>query len=218
MDMMEARLRMMTMQAQGLLPPEYQQIEYIGTSAKQYIDTEIIPTIETELYCEFSDFDMVAGGGNTYAGVGGAGSSGSWVNVSTFHVGYTNSWASFGSIVDRTFSTSSLGLQPWNVGKHSIKISKNGTWMDNVNTNVNFANATFSTTTDTICFGARKSAGNISRYVKVKLHRIIIKENNIVVCNMIPCIRKSDNKPGMYDIKRKKFFTKVGTDEFIIPQ
>lgn len=35
--------------------------------------------------------------------------------------------------------------------------------------------------------------------------------------NLIPCVRKSDSKPGMYDTVSKTFFTNAGTGEFIVP-
>lgn len=34
---------------------------------------------------------------------------------------------------------------------------------------------------------------------------------------LIPCVRKSDNKPGMYDTVSKTFYTNAGTGEFIVP-
>lgn len=39
-------------------------------------------------------------------------------------------------------------------------------------------------------------------------------ETNCIL-NLIPCKRKSDNKPGMYDIVNNKFYTNQGTGEFL---
>ena len=39
-------------------------------------------------------------------------------------------------------------------------------------------------------------------------------KNNELICDLIPCFRKSDYKPGMYDCARKIFLTNVGTTEF----
>lgn len=41
--------------------------------------------------------------------------------------------------------------------------------------------------------------------------------NGKCVGHFIPCVRKSDNKPGMYDTVSKAFFTNAGTGEFIVP-
>jgi len=37
------------------------------------------------------------------------------------------------------------------------------------------------------------------------------------LANLIPCYRKSDNKPGMYDIVSGSFLTNIGTGEFNYP-
>lgn len=57
-------------------------------------------------------------------------------------------------------------------------------------------------------FGANKSAKTFSSK---------IWKNGTLIQNLIPCIRKSDNKPGMYDTVSKTFYTNAGTGEFIVP-
>lgn len=42
----------------------------------------------------------------------------------------------------------------------------------------------------------------------------IVKNNNVVVRHLIPMLRNSDNKPGMYDLVNDIFYTNVGTGEF----
>lgn len=37
------------------------------------------------------------------------------------------------------------------------------------------------------------------------------------ICDLVACIRKSDNKPGMYDKVSQSFLTNQGTGEFIVP-
>lgn len=45
----------------------------------------------------------------------------------------------------------------------------------------------------------------------------ITDENGTVVRDMIPCYRKSDVKPGMYDLVGKRFYTNAGRGEFQLP-
>lgn len=45
----------------------------------------------------------------------------------------------------------------------------------------------------------------------------ITDENGTVVRDMIPCYRKSDNKPGMYDLANNQFYTNAGTGDFQLP-
>lgn len=39
-------------------------------------------------------------------------------------------------------------------------------------------------------------------------------KNNDLICNLIPCYRKSDGEIGMYDLARKCFLTNIGTGTF----
>lgn len=45
----------------------------------------------------------------------------------------------------------------------------------------------------------------------------ITDENGIVVRDMVPCYRKADNKPGMYDLANNQFYTNAGTGDFQLP-
>ena len=192
------------------LPKEYQKIEYIESTGTQYIDTNFLPTINTFWSLEFSHFDI---NNNIYGGLGGAGKTGSWINVST-NYSYDRSWASFGNNVDIVFTMSSNQLLTWNAGKHISSVSKEGSWMDGKQV-ATFKNVTFENMIDTLCISARKSNNTIGRYVKMKIYHSEIKDDNILVRNLIPCRRKSDNKPGMYDTVSQTFFTNQGTGEFI---
>lgn len=48
-----------------------------------------------------------------------------------------------------------------------------------------------------------------------RIYHFSAKSNDNAICDMYPCIRKSDNKPGMYDLITEQFFTNSGTGEFI---
>lgn len=50
-----------------------------------------------------------------------------------------------------------------------------------------------------------------------RIYSFVIEDNNGIQMNLIPCVRKSDNKPGMYDKVSGAFLTNQGTGEFIIP-
>lgn len=50
-----------------------------------------------------------------------------------------------------------------------------------------------------------------------RISEFTITNNGTTKLHLIPCIRKSDSKPGMYDIVSKTFYTNAGTGEFIIP-
>ena len=50
---------------------------------------------------------------------------------------------------------------------------------------------------------------------KGKIYEFKLYDNDILVRNFIPCYRKIDNVPGMYDVVNGVFYTNAGTDEFI---
>lgn len=58
-----------------------------------------------------------------------------------------------------------------------------------------------------------------SNYCKLKasarIYSLNAKLDGIEVLNVVPCLRKSDNKPGMYDTVSQTFYTNAGTGEFL---
>lgn len=57
----------------------------------------------------------------------------------------------------------------------------------------------------------------LSEYGKGKIYSFKYYENGVLLRDMVPVIRKSDNKPGMYDKVSQIFLTNQGTGEFIVP-
>lgn len=52
---------------------------------------------------------------------------------------------------------------------------------------------------------------------KGKIYSFKFSQNGILEGNFVPCYRKSDNKPGLYDTVRNQFYTNAGTGNFIVP-
>lgn len=48
-----------------------------------------------------------------------------------------------------------------------------------------------------------------------RIYRAQISEGNKIIADLIPVMRNSDGKVGMYDTVRRQFFTNAGTGEFI---
>ena len=53
-----------------------------------------------------------------------------------------------------------------------------------------------------------------SQMSSIRMYKYKIWDNNILVRNFVPVIRKSDNVAGMYDIVTKQFFENAGTGTF----
>lgn len=54
-------------------------------------------------------------------------------------------------------------------------------------------------------------------YGKGKIYSFKYYEEGVLLRDMIPVIRKSDNKPGIWDKVNEQFYTNQGTGEFITP-
>ena len=67
------------------------------------------------------------------------------------------------------------------------------------------------------CFFAdgRSSTGHNGSHMRLYGAKIII--DGVLLNDLIPCIRLSDSRPAMYDKITKRFYTNIGTDEFVIP-
>jgi len=48
-----------------------------------------------------------------------------------------------------------------------------------------------------------------------RIYFLTFRENGIIAADFVPCLRKSDNKPGMYDTVSQTFYTNAGTGEFL---
>lgn len=199
----------------GLLPKEYQQVEYLESSYTQYIDTLYTPTT--------NDLRIVT-------------------RLNVLREGNSDD-RFFGS---QRLST--CALVPWFYGSTGTKplgLIAAGTsyYLGQVNTNYNtiydidvtanngrltgdYCGYTLNTTySDTV--GNKLSiyifAANLNQTINkykcyARFYKFEIYSGGEQRFNGIPCCRKSDNKPGMYDLVTNTFFTNAGTGEFTVGQ
>lgn len=59
--------------------------------------------------------------------------------------------------------------------------------------------------------------GDNNNNSNVKIHGCKVWISGVLTGNFIPCIRKSDSEPGMYDTVSRQFYTNAGTGTFVIP-
>lgn len=203
---MSAKIRVKAInKAQGGVPKEYQQVEYIQSTGTQYIDTGISYSssknyrIETRTTCE----------AGTYSGSGW--NSGGWFGV----INAAN--------LNWTDGTNTTNL--------SAKVLTDIVLEINQTTQQTTSSFTQGTVTETIV----RANGNITNYTKVnypifsitstgtnlpyqgyvgKLYYLKFYSNNILVGDFVPCYRKSDGVIGLYDLVTKEFYTNSGTGTF----
>lgn len=193
------------------LPNEYQEVEYLESTREQYINTGVIPSIDktynfkTEINYTYFDESIA------YE---------IWVistrrpqrfqPIGAYHQqsvgGYGSSW---------TYNSSKLSANTWY--SYDVTIS-------NGSQDFNGTSTSFSTTGDfsNIFLFASNGSSKISEgtpvlFANIKMKKVIITEDNNIIRHFVPCYRKSDNKPGMYDLATNTFYTNDGTgDDFTV--
>lgn len=114
-------------------------------------------------------------------------------------------------------NNSSMSYPPWATVRYQQQnsgLQTNLSTITPIRGNVNVPNTyiiEFDSTNNYILCGG----WNDNQWTKYgKYYSFTIYNNNEIVFNGIPCYRKSDNKPGLFDVISNNFFTNSGTDDF----
>jgi hypothetical protein len=184
------------MQSKSLLPIEYQQVEYIESTGTQYTKLDYIlqENDEINLTFEFMGYFKI---GDAYL----------------FSLPEANVWAAYNYRTDRPerfytrFGSLSSAFFENFPEKGSLTLRKNQLIMNGVYHVINEYTA--------ISNSRFFLLGINSDYSKCKLFDFFVEENDIKKLHLIPCYRKSDGEIGLYDTINKKFYTNLGTGEFL---
>lgn len=183
------------------IPSEYQQVEYIESKGGQYIDTGYtiqFSDIELNAILEWSKLNnerQLTGGDNVQ-----------WIGINgnKWDLGSTN-----GTVATNVRYDCRLQVTYGSDGKYA-------TLYVNDNTMVSYSGAATAIQRNRhTIFGLRTVYG-VQYNCYCKMFSYSIKDGGELRFNGIPCYRKSDNKPGMYDTVRGIFLTNGGTGEFTV--
>ena len=189
------------------LPAEYQEVEYLESTGTQYIDTGInLESNDFEINCDFVNTANVTQEqaifsiwrseynywncfivNNHLRVYTGAHNE----NSETITIG-----KKYSTVVRREESTWSLSLNDTTI-----------TW--------NYSPGSINPTTLKV-FTRGDTPVIASSNSHLDIYRFLVKVNGETIASYIPCYRKSDSKPGMYDLVSKAFFINQGTDEFLV--
>ena len=201
-DVMSMRRRLMAARPSGgLLPAEYQQIEYIESTGTQYIDTNLVGDLTSgELYVKF----MIINGSPSNTQFIGTG-------VDTEHelpkITFEN------NVVLRQKTNSSIAERT--VGAiYDVRVDANGNVYVN-NDQTAEINTITKISSSYKLFSVYPSAMQYA--AKARLYGLSILDIGAPIAHLIPCYRKQDNKPGLYDAVRQLFLINSGSGEFSIP-
>lgn len=209
----------------SILPSIYQQIEYIETTGTQYIDTDKLSTPQTKIeftYLSKKEIDESyqnlfgtqydAAHRRTYALI---------TSKNNLQVGFNVSEnSSYFMTTTGSFATSSSDENLIVVESNT----KNHYVYDVPNKSMSFNDYTCTTTDILDLQGSYKSLLIFQRnansgiptvnFAKGKLYDFKWYENDEIVMDLVPCIRKIDNKRGLYDIIGNRFYGNAGSGEF----
>ena len=191
-----------------VIPEEYQKVEYLESDGNQYLITEYIPQIDDDFLIDIYLHSIptsvntavrpfFSGNGTVRVGI-----------VTNYYATYYTYFASGGApdIGGKRISTSWSKIELGSDGK--IYVNGNYCGQD---TRQRFG---FDGTDNRLYL--LQNALNIgATTVPVSIRSMLVTNNSAIKLNLIPCLRKSDNKPGMYDTVSGEFFTNQGTGEFI---
>jgi len=186
-----------------LLPKEYQQVEYIENAEKQnaYIDSGVTITDDLRFVVDFQVTGTIKAG-RYLMGVYNEANKHFYLYISAnqmFQFDYACGWGNTNVSVDSNRHTFEFFYED---GK--VFVTEQGTAIfQKVATPSDAAKIHFA--------GVVQAASKSCRTYSAKM----IKGGELIH-DFIPCYRKSDQKPGMYDLISGEFYTNAGSGEFVV--
>lgn len=194
--MSEFRRRLL-MQSKSRLPSAYQQVEYIESQGAQIITLDYIVQEDDAIDFTF----LLQGSGEAHLTQATDGIVGVWYN-------YANS----GIYIRFGYNTSlNLGATKWQIKQHCI-LEKNRIIVDGVTAVLGYSSMP---NVEQNIFAGKRPNGTYYSYSYARIYAYSIYNENETKINLIPCYRKSDGEIGLYDTINKKFYTNLGTGEFL---
>lgn len=191
------------------VPDGYRKVEYLESSGTQYIDSGVEAKYSVGIHTKFQCLSVV-----------NAAICGAIENITT---GYNNRHhlSPYSNQIGYWYTKNSNVNTP-NI-KNSVDVTAVNTLYFNPATGVykvNNSTGSFTTLQGTVGGGSNYGIfGRLSSSLDMqsrpaRIYWFIMMDNNIVVRHLIPVIRTSDSKPGMYDLVNDVFYTNAGTGEF----
>ena len=181
----------------GRLPSAYQEVEYLESTGVQYINTGLSPSGDLSFDCKFYTYhDGAPGYGNIF---------GSRINSNVYEyqlTAYQSGIVSVGTRSPARFLTNRINV----VSFDGTNVIVNGATKDFVGSK-DMGNNNY----PIILFGILQG-GVVTQLESDRIYYCIFGNER----DFVPCYRKSDSKPGMYDLVTNTFFTNDGTGDFLV--
>lgn len=191
------------------IPDEYKKVEYLESTGTQYIYTNVPGRSGVECKAKVSWVE----GGASDACIFGARKYAS-DRIMLIHQYPLQKWTigngdSYTGLSRIDYDVPYFVEAKTAIGEQYLKINGNAIYTGTDATEYinNFNLSIFACT--------RESENNVTLFAKARVYYLVASVNDNVVLNAVPCIRKSDNKPGLYDTVSSTFLTNAGTGEFL---
>ena len=189
------------------LPEEYIRVEYIQSTGTQYIDTAYRGGNNTKIEIKQA-FLYTETNSNKYSAIGTVGN-----NTDRIEIGYNPPvnafWSNCGSSTDRYNNE----VSP-NTNAHTFVWSGDGYFaIDGIVSHEHGSvNQTFTSSSNICLF---KDNERFDNWCPIKTYYCRIWEYESLQRDFVPCIRKSDNVAGLYDLVYGDFYENVGSGDFL---
>lgn len=216
-DLMRRRMALMGAK-KSRLPTGYQEVEWIGCSGGQYIQTNYIIGTPTSLLCKVGFMTQNAGTADRPI---------VWLRNRNSATNPQSTYK-FPNIYMGKIEIAGYGINNTNAfsAQDDEKIEmvfdyKNGSQIIKRNgaSDLTYANAspTEASIKPIRIMRSDKTDGSTDLYQSVfsgRLYYFYFNQDGTDVFNMVPCYRKSDGEVGMYDLASGTFFTNAGSGAF----
>lgn len=183
------------------LPTEYQAVEYLEATGTQYL--RIYTVTDGDKLTIDLDSQFTEGTETSQAIVASSGSTGSWFGQ------HGSLWSGNISAIPRIPATTRLNARV----KFSDTEAQRMVAINN-DTGEKFLDQAASPIVAAPLGLFATGTGGCK--CKAKIYSAVLYLNGTEIRRLIPCYRRSDNKPGLYDTIGGEFYTNVGTGEFTV--
>lgn len=192
-----------------ILPDEYQQVKYIESHGKEYINTGIMPDANTKWVCDyqFLEWDNPKSLTRNNLQVGGGGPSDNTRFSFGLYKSYTSAPQLFGISLGRNYMFSSNTIKP-DLKRHTFLIDSpllRGYIDSNPICCTSQTNRPIPEYP--IHLFARQDSGVPNYLHSARCYSNEVFSLYMKIQHLIPCYRKEDGEVGMYDIIQGEFFT-----------
>lgn len=205
------RRRMLLDIHKSILPLSYEECEYLESSGTQYISI-----LNNNYYYSNLKIEFTYDGEDTYIFGGGHDNENNFTSHNLFYLIIQDGVLHFKhdrgghAYLGPAVSGLKQGDNVVNIDTINYEINCNG----KLTSIKDYYNRNISTIRSSILFGFVNTTTGVRYLYKGKIYYFKCDYETSTPWYLIPALRKSDNKPGMYDIVRKVFVTNKGTGEF----